>query len=250
MAIATRLVLIALMLLPGLARAQQAWSGYYPEGPVWIGQTLYWAEMGGDRVMSWAGGEPEVAWTRQGCGPTALARFRDDGFAVLCHYEGAVAVLDRDMRVLQMVRATANGLKLRNPNDVSADGQGGVWFTDPGPFTKSAGAVGAVYHLSAGGKLTRHAEGLFYGNGIHVDRQGWETEVGPGRPPVSSAYFWDFKNPREGAVEDYTDSDFVTADWKPHNYRVNRFPEWHLVDGIHTQDDGRVRPSMAAAGRQ
>ena len=172
MALIARLLLLSLLLVPGLAQAQKAWSGYYPEGPVWIGDTLYWAEMGGDRIMSWTGGEPEVAWTRKGCGPTALARYRDDGFAVLCHFQGAVAVLDRDMRVVQIIRATADGQKLRNPNDVSADGAGGVWFTDPGPFAKSAGAVGAVYHLSADGALTRHAEGLFYGNGVHIDHDG------------------------------------------------------------------------------
>ena len=89
-----------------------------------------------------------------------------------------------------------------------------------------------------------------FGGGIHFDKQGWQTEVGPGRHPVSSAYFWYFSNPCGGAVEYFTDSDYVTADWKPHNYRINKFSEWHLVDGIHQQDDGRIRPSMSAAGRQ
>ena len=89
-----------------------------------------------------------------------------------------------------------------------------------------------------------------FGGGIHFDKQGWQTEVGPGRHPVSSAYFWYFRNPCGGAVEYFTDSDYVTADWKPHNYRINKFSEWHLVDGIHQQDDGRIRPSMSAAGRQ
>jgi catechol-2,3-dioxygenase len=89
-----------------------------------------------------------------------------------------------------------------------------------------------------------------FGGGIYFDKQGWETEVGPGRHPISSAYFWYFKNPCGGAVEYFTDSDYVTADWKPHNYRINKFSEWHLVDGIHQKDDGRIRPSMSAAGKQ
>lgn len=88
-----------------------------------------------------------------------------------------------------------------------------------------------------------------FGGGVAFDRKGWETEVGPGRHPISSAYFWYFKNPCEGAVEYYTDSDYVTADWKPHNYRINRFSEWHLVDGIPAPEEQRVRPSMSAAGK-
>ena len=89
-----------------------------------------------------------------------------------------------------------------------------------------------------------------FGGGIAFDKKGWETEVGPGRHPISSAYFWYFKNPCEGAVEYFTDSDFITEEWKPHNYRVNKFSEWHLVDGIRQRDDGKVRPSMAASGKQ
>ena len=89
-----------------------------------------------------------------------------------------------------------------------------------------------------------------FGGGLYFDGRGWPTQVGPGRHPVSSAYFWYFKNPCEGAVEYYCDSDWVTERWKPTNFRINRFSEWHLVDGIRQEDDGVVRPSMAATGKQ
>jgi catechol 2,3-dioxygenase-like lactoylglutathione lyase family enzyme len=89
-----------------------------------------------------------------------------------------------------------------------------------------------------------------FGGGRAFDRKGWATEVGPGRHPVSSAYFWYFKNPCDGAVEYFADSDVATKNWKVHNYRINRFSEWHLVDGIPNPDDVRVRPSMSAAGKQ
>jgi len=85
-----------------------------------------------------------------------------------------------------------------------------------------------------------------FAGGIHFDAKGWETDVGPGRHPVSSAYFWYFKSPCEGAVEYYTDSDHVTEDWKPTSFRNNRFSEWHLVDGLQKRDDGKIRPSMSA----
>ena len=50
-----------------------------------------------------------------------------------------------------------------------------------------------------------------------------------------------------GAVEYFCDADYVTDAWKPNNYRVNRFSEWHLVDGIEQRDDGKFRPSLATA---
>ncbi|MEO7404403.1 MAG: VOC family protein [Burkholderiales bacterium] len=85
-----------------------------------------------------------------------------------------------------------------------------------------------------------------FGGGVHFGEAVWETAVGPGRHPISSAYFWYFKNPLGGTIEYFSDPDYVTEKWKPHNYRVNRFSEWHLNDGIQRKDDGVVRPSLAA----
>lgn len=82
-----------------------------------------------------------------------------------------------------------------------------------------------------------------FAGGLYFSRKGWPTEVGPGRHPISSAYFWYFKNPCGGAVEYFTDSDQVTENWKPTAYKVNKFSEWHLVDGIGEPSRG---PSLAA----
>jgi catechol 2,3-dioxygenase-like lactoylglutathione lyase family enzyme len=90
-----------------------------------------------------------------------------------------------------------------------------------------------------------------FGGGLYVTRkQGWQTEVGPGRHPVSSAYFWYVKTPLGGAFEYFSDSDFVTGNWKPVSFRENRFSEWHLVDGIPAPEEGyRDRPSLSNAGK-
>ena len=69
----------------------------------------------------------------------------------------------------------------------------------------------------------------------------------PGRHPVSSAYFWYFKNPLGGSIEYFADPDWVTEQgWKPHNYTVNRFSEWHLPDGL-PENDGT--PGGGASGK-
>jgi catechol 2,3-dioxygenase-like lactoylglutathione lyase family enzyme len=85
-----------------------------------------------------------------------------------------------------------------------------------------------------------------FGGGLAFSGKGWATEVGPGRHPISSAYFWYFKNPLGGAIEYFSDPDYVTEKWKPSNFRVNRFSEWHLAEGIRKIDDGVLRPSLSA----
>ena len=86
-----------------------------------------------------------------------------------------------------------------------------------------------------------------FGGGLHFSRQQWATAVGPGRHPISSAYFWYFRNPLGGMMEYFCDPDYVTEKWQPHNYKVNRFSEWHLADGIKVPQDMHMRPSLAMA---
>ncbi|MEM7026566.1 MAG: hypothetical protein AAF637_28915, partial [Pseudomonadota bacterium] len=72
--------LFGLFLSAAPAAAQHAWPASYPEGPVWVGETLYWGEMSADKVMAWNGGTPSPVFERNGCGPTAIAQYREDDF--------------------------------------------------------------------------------------------------------------------------------------------------------------------------
>lgn len=78
-----------------------------------------------------------------------------------------------------------------------------------------------------------------FGGGMHISRQGWDTQLGPGRHPVSSAYFWYFKNPAGALVEYYADEDQLTADWQPREFEPGPtvFAEWAIDGGI----DGNTR---------
>jgi catechol 2,3-dioxygenase-like lactoylglutathione lyase family enzyme len=89
-----------------------------------------------------------------------------------------------------------------------------------------------------------------FGGGLHFGKLGWKTAVGPGRHPISSAYFWYFANPLGGMLEYFSNPDFVTEAWKPTNFRVNRFSEWHLVDGLPVPAETIVRPSLRAVKSQ
>ena len=87
-----------------------------------------------------------------------------------------------------------------------------------------------------------------FGGGLHMSRCGWKTQLGPGRHPVSSAYFWYFENPCGGLIEYNADEDHLTAAWKPREFDPSptMFAEWAVDGGL----DGHTRrqPKVAAGG--
>ncbi len=78
-----------------------------------------------------------------------------------------------------------------------------------------------------------------FGGGLAFSARGWETQLGPGRHPISSAYFWYFRNPAGGLIEYYADEDQLTEAWLPRNFEPGPtvFAEWAIDGGI----DGRTR---------
>lgn len=83
------------------------------------------------------------------------------------------------------------------------------------------------------------------GGGMHMTRCGWDTDLGPGRHPISSALFWYFNNPAGALAEYYTDEDELTADWQPRDFTPGPtvFAEWAIKGGI----DGNTRRQKDAA---
>ncbi|RII82182.1 VOC family protein [Neopusillimonas maritima] len=78
-----------------------------------------------------------------------------------------------------------------------------------------------------------------FGGGLHFDRCGWKTQLGPGRHPISSAYFWYFVNPAGGLIEYYADEDQLDENWEPREFEPapTRFAEWAVDGGL----DGHTR---------
>jgi gluconolactonase len=165
--------IVACAACTGAAPAQQqevrVLAASYPEGALWQGERLYFAEMGADRVTLYENGARESFFLQAGCGPTAIAPYRD-GFVILCHLAARVVAVDAEGRETQRWDRDAENVRLMDPNDVTADGQGGVYFSDPGQFARSTLPHGRVMHLSAGGVLRRVAGPLWYPNGVFADR--------------------------------------------------------------------------------
>ena len=82
------------------------------------------------------------------------------------------------------------------------------------------------------------------GGGIAMSKKGWKTEIGPGRHPISSAYFWYFHNPLGAPVEYYADDDYCTEAWKAETFvrKPELFAEWAIAGGI----DGTTRRQVVA----
>ena len=167
------LLLACALVWPAPSRAEDpardAWAASYPEGPLWVGERLLYAEMTAHKVVEWKAGQRRDFWQEPGCGPTAISLFRDTHFIVLCHLGAKLVHLDAAGRKVGEFAASSSGEALRDPNDCHTDGKGGVFFTDPGPFAQGTPATGKVFHLAADGTLRKLLDGVHYSNGIAID---------------------------------------------------------------------------------
>ncbi|HEU0224709.1 MAG TPA: SMP-30/gluconolactonase/LRE family protein [Steroidobacteraceae bacterium] len=167
---AARVLLLLLALAgTGQARAEEARviPALYPEGPLWQGDKLYFAEMRADRITVVDAAGPRAFFEQEGCGPTAIAPY-GEGFVVLCHLGARLVAVDATGKELRRWRRARPGLLLGRPNDASADGKGGIYFSRPGIFGLGWAPRGWIMHLSADGVLRPIAGRLDYPNGVHV----------------------------------------------------------------------------------
>ncbi len=90
-----------------------------------------------------------------------------------------------------------------------------------------------------------------FGGGMHIDRCGWETQLGPGRHPISSAYFWYFKNPCGALIEYYADEDILTPEWQPRDFEPGPtvFAEWAVDGGLDGNTRRQKKGSEAPTGK-
>jgi catechol 2,3-dioxygenase-like lactoylglutathione lyase family enzyme len=91
-----------------------------------------------------------------------------------------------------------------------------------------------------------------FGGGLAMGRAGWKTQLGPGRHPISSAYFWYFDNPCGGLIEYNADEDHLTEAWQAREFTPGPtvFAEWAIDGGIdgHTRRQPQAASSTAPSG--
>lgn len=142
----------------------------FPEGPVWLGGRLFFAEFGADRVSVWDGTAARPFWQSPGSGPAAIVPFAG-GFAVTAYGAGRLVLLSPEGGVTASHDRDEAGAPLVGPNDAVADAHGGLYFTTSGPW-ESGPIVGTVRYLGPDGRLRLAADDLHYANGIALVDEG------------------------------------------------------------------------------
>lgn len=210
----------------------------YPEGPLFFQGGLLVAEMGADRVARFAPGEGKrVFFADPGCGPTAVAPYAD-GLAVLCHLSRSIVRVDAQGTVLGRITQRMGGQPLSNPNDASADGRGGVFFSDPGRFSKDIPAEGALMRLGADGRVRMAARDLWYPNGVHVDRAAGFVYVSE----HLAGKIWRYPMRRDGSLG----ARVLVLDVAP--FLTGRYREAG-PDGLEIGPDGRLVVALYGEGK-
>lgn len=208
----------------------------YPEGPLFVGNTLYVAEMGADRVSAYDRGAKNVFFQSNGCGPTAIAPY-GQGYVILCHIAGELVVVDKGGKEIKRIgRGT-----LRDPNDAYADPMGGVYFSDPGSFSKDFDPEGRLYRLTPEGTLQKLADGLWYPNGVYVDAQEKAVYLSE----TFRRKVWRFNMAADGALTNkrlFADIDAIAPKTK---YRYREAGP----DGLERGPDGEMVVSIYGEGR-
>lgn len=168
----------------------------FPEGTIFVGDTLYFVDYTGNAVLRLSGGKAETVWKQEGCGQSGLVQV-PEGLLVTCYDNNTLALISLDGKLLATIDKDAAGQPLAGPNDLTSDGNGGVYFTASGPWDPAL-IVGKLYRRDAEGTVREVANDLHYPNGVAVSGDGK-------RLYVAETYAWrviSFAIGADGALSD------------------------------------------------
>jgi gluconolactonase len=166
--------------LPGLAGVPQAPAqiitvdadAHYPEGPLWRDGKLFYVEYARSNIKTWDGRQVTVYWHKDHCGANALIPFSSH-LLVACYDANSVVELDAAGKLVREIRADSSGKPFVGPNDFTADGHGGIYFSASGVYDVKAPITGTVLHMAADGRaITEVANTIHYSNGLTLAKDG------------------------------------------------------------------------------
>jgi gluconolactonase len=142
----------------------------YPEGPLWRDGKLLYVEYAQSNIKSWDGRRVTVYWHKDGCGANALIPFNEH-LLVACYDDNTLAELDAGGKLVRLIREDSSGKPFIGPNDFTADGHGGIYFSASGVYDIKAPISGTVLHMTADGRtITEVANTIHYSNGLTLAR--------------------------------------------------------------------------------
>jgi gluconolactonase len=134
-----------------------------------------YVSVGDDAVAKIAPDGTQIRWT------TAQSpnghKILPDGTHLLC-VAGAVLHLAANGKQLAQVASSWNGKPLLGPNDITLDGKGGFYFSDPaGSRENPVGAVYFVDRVASDAKVRMVAGGMWVPNGLVLSPDGKKLYV-------------------------------------------------------------------------
>jgi sugar lactone lactonase YvrE len=147
-------------------------AAFYPEGPCYLGDRLYYVEYSGHRVMIWDGVNTRQFWRQDGSGPSAVLPLKNGDLLVASYDTNTLVRLDSKGKTLETIKADSDGKPFKGPNDFVTDSHGGVYFSASGKWKKGSKAKGKVYYWTPDGKVKLVAQDIHYANGLAIIDSG------------------------------------------------------------------------------
>jgi gluconolactonase len=230
-------LLLALVQAPALAAstASVVTAGLkFPEGTVFVGNTLYFVDYAASTVYRLQNDVPVPVWQQTGCGANGLLEYQG-GLLVACYDDGTLQEITLDGAPVEAFESTAAGERFDRPNDLVADRKGGAYFTASGG---DQGTPGKIFYLARGAmKPSRVATGLQNANGIAVSPDGRTLYLGESAKDRILKY----EVASDGSLsqrELFVDLDAAGLPAAPR----------HTPDGIRTDAAGRIFVSLYIGG--
>lgn len=145
-------------------------DAYYPEGPIWYHDKLYYVEYGRNAVMVWDGKKNSVFSVETGCGQSAVVPTVRDEFLTTCYDNGTIGRIAADGRPLPPYAHDKDGRTFVGPNDLAPDRRGGVYFSTSGSHGNAID--GKVFYIAADRTISLKADDVHNANGLAVSRDG------------------------------------------------------------------------------
>jgi len=139
----------------------------FPEGTIFVGDTLYFVDYARSSVLRLVGGKTEVVWRQPGCGANGLAAV-PNGLLVACFDSGTIVEIATAGATVSTIRHDDHGHPFVAPNDLAADRNGGVWFSASG----AAAYPGKIFYLGLDRVAREAASGIQFANGVGVSPDG------------------------------------------------------------------------------
>jgi len=145
-------------------------DAYYPEGPIWYHDKLYYVEYGRNAVMTWDGARNAVFSAAAGCGQSAVVPTARGEFLTTCYDNGTIGRISPDGKSLPPYTHDKDGHPFVGPNDLAPDGRGGIYFSTSGSHGDAID--GKVFYIAADGTISLKAGDVHNANGLAVSRDG------------------------------------------------------------------------------